>query len=532
MFGRFAVVLPLLAFALAGAVEPAAAQKGGGTLRVYHRNNPPSASILEEATIDVNVAYMGVFNNLVIFDQAKQHESADTIVPDLATSWSWDDTKTKLTFKLREGVKWHDGQPFTAKDVQCTWNMLAGKLENADFRRNPRKIWYFNLNEVTVNGDYEATFNLKAPQPAFLLLLASGYSPVYPCHVPQQAMRTKPVGTGPFKFVEFKRGDSIRLEKNKDYWKKDRPYLDAIDMKIIENRSTRILAFTSGEFDLTFPTDVSAPLMKDVKSQAPKAICQFFPTGVAINLIVNPVKPPFDNANVRKAMALTLDRKEFNTILNEGTAGIGATMLPPPNGDWGMPKERLEQLMGYGPDIEKNRAEARKLMEAAGYSESKPLSVKVSTRNIAVYRDPAVILIDQLKKIYMNAELENVDTPQWFPKIARKDYSVGLNLTGTSVDDPDNTLVENFTCKSERNYTEYCNPEVDKMIFAQSRETDKAKRKELVWQIEKLLVDDVARPIIEHDTGGTCWQPYVKGFTMHDNSIYNNTRFEDVWLDK
>jgi ABC-type transport system substrate-binding protein len=532
MFGRFAVVLPLLAFALAGAVEPAVAQKAGGTLRVYHRNNPPSGSILEEATIDVTMAYMPVFNNLVIFDQAKQHESVDTIVPDLATSWSWDDTKTKLTFKLREGVKWHDGQPFTAKDVKCTWDMLSGKVEGTDFRRNPRKVWYFNLDQVVTNGDYEATFVLKHPQPAFLLLLASGYSPVYSCHVPPAQMRTKPIGTGPFKFVEFKRGDSIRLEKNPNYWKKDRPYLDAIDLKIIENRSTRILAFTSGEFDLTFPTDVTVPLMKDVKSQAPKAICQLLTTGVAINLIVNPSKPPFDNAGVRKAMALALDRQEFNTILYEGTSKVGGAMMPAPTGDWGMPKERLEQLTGYGPDVEKNRAEARKLMEAAGYSESKPLSVKVSTRNIAVYRDPAVILIDQLKKIYMNAELENVDTPQWFPKVARKDYSVGLNLTGTSVDDPDNTLVENFTCKSERNYTEYCNPEVDKLIFAQSQELDKTKRKELVWQIEKILVDDVARPIVTHDVAGTCWQPYVKGFTMHDNSIYNNTRFEDVWLDK
>src|ERR1700759_4297960 len=140
--------------------------------------------------------------------------------------------------------------------------------------------------------------------------------------------------------------------------------------------------------------------------------------------------------------------------------------------------------------MEKTRAKAHKLMEGLGYGPSKRLNVKVATRNIAVYRDPAVILIDQLKKIYINGELENVDTPQWFPKIARKDYAVGLNLTGTSVDDPDNTLVENYTCKSERNYTEYCNPEVDKMIFAQSQETDKAKRKELVWQIEKLLVDD------------------------------------------
>jgi ABC-type transport system substrate-binding protein len=522
--------LALLALVLAAG--PAAAQKQGGTLRIYHRDNPPSASILEEATVSVNMPFMPIFNNLVMFDPAKSHESADTIVPDMASSWSWDPTNTKLTFKLHEGVKWHDGKPFTAKDVQCTWNMLIGKGEAADFRKNPRQVWYFNLDDVTTNGDNEVTFNLKAPQPSFLLLLASGYSPIYPCHVPQNVMRTRPVGTGPFKFVEFKRGDAIRLVRNPDYFKKGRPYLDAIDIKIIENRSTRILAFTTGEFDLTFPTDVSAPLMKDMKTQAPKALCEFKSTGVSINLIVNRGSPPFDNADVRKAMSLALDRKAFNTILNEGTGTIGGAMLPAPSGEWSMPQDRLEKLAGYGPDIEKNRAEARKLMEGLGYGPSKTLKVKVATRNIAIYRDPAVILIDQLKKIYIDGELENVDTPQWYTKIGKKDYQIGLNLTGIAVDDPDSNLVENYTCKSARNYTEYCNPEVDKLIFQQSSEIDRIKRKELVWDVEHLLVEDAARPIIEYDSGGTCWQPYVKGFTMHENSIYNNTRFEDVWLDK
>ncbi len=518
--------------AIAFAAGPAAAQKPGGTLRFYHRDNPPSASILEEATVSVNAPFMAVFNNLVMFDPAKPHESADTIVPDLASSWSWDATNTKLTFKLHEGVKWHDGKPFTAKDVECTWNMLIGKGEAADFRKNPRQVWYFNLDEVTTSGDNEVTFKLKTPQPSFLLLLASGYSPVYPCHVPQQVMRTRPIGTGPFKFVEFRRGDQIRLVRNPDYFKKGRPYLDGIDIKIIENRSTRILAFTTGEFDLTFPTDISAPLMKDMKVQAPKAVCEFKSTGVSINLIVNRASPPFDNADIRKAMSLTLDRKAFNTILNEGTGTIGGAMLPAPSGEWAMPQERLEKLAGYGPDVENNRAEARKLMEGLGYGPSKTLKVKVATRNIPVYRDPAVLLIDQLRKIYVDGELENVDTPQWYTKIGRKDYQVGLNLTGVALDDPDSNLVENYTCKSARNYTEYCNPEVDRLIFQQSKEGDRDKRRQMVWDIESLLVEDAARPIIEHDSAGTCWQPYVKGFTMHDNSIYNNTRFENVWLDK
>ncbi|MEA2952220.1 MAG: peptide/nickel transport system substrate-binding protein, partial [Alphaproteobacteria bacterium] len=147
--------LALLAFALAAG--PAAAQKSGGTLRIYHRDNPPSASILEEATVSVNTPFMPIFNNLVLFDPAKSHESADTIVPVMASSWSWDATNTKLTFKLHDGVKWHDGKPFTAKDVQCTWNMLTGKGEAADFRKNPRQVWYFNLEDVTTNGDNEVT---------------------------------------------------------------------------------------------------------------------------------------------------------------------------------------------------------------------------------------------------------------------------------------------------------------------------------------------------------------------------------------
>ena len=374
----------LALLAIAFAAGPAAAQKQGGTLRVYHRDNPPSASILEEATVSVNMPFMPVFNNLVMFDPAKPHESADTIVPDLAESWSWDDTNTKLTFKLRQGVKWHDGKPFTAKDVQCTWHMLIGKGEaTADFRKNPRQVWYFNLDEVTTNGDYEATFNLKAPQPAFLLLLASGYSPIYPCHVPQNVMRTKPIGTGPFKFVEFKRGNSIRLVRNPDYFKKGRPYLDGIDIKIIENRSTRILAFTTGEFDLTFPTDITVPLMKDMKTQAPKAVCEFESTGVAVNLIVNRGSPPFDNADIRKAMSLALDRKAFNTILNEGTGTIGGAMLPAPAGEWGMPQEVLEKLTGYGPDSRRTAPRRASSWRGSATARPRPLKMKVATRNIA-----------------------------------------------------------------------------------------------------------------------------------------------------
>jgi peptide/nickel transport system substrate-binding protein len=276
------------------------------------------------------------------------------------------------------------------------------------------------------------------------------------------------------------------------------------------------------------------PLLKDIKATAPKAVCDLHPTNVSTNLIVNRDSPPFDNPKIRQAMDMAIDRDAFITILSEGKNDKGGAMLPAPEGQWGMSKEELAKLPGYGSgaDVEKARAEARKIMESLGYSAEKPLQVKVSTRDIAVYRDPAVILIDQLKSIHMAGELEVVDTSIWHAKVARKDYAIGLNLTGVGVDDPDSTLVENYTCKSERNYTKYCNPDVEKMIFAQSAMTDRAKRKALVTEIEKALIKDSARPTIFHGRAATCWHSHVKGIVPHHNSIYNGSRYEQVWLDR
>src|SRR6202040_1284258 len=184
---------------------------------------------------------------------------------------------------------WHDGKPFTAKDVKCTWDMLAGKSAEK-FRINPRKAWYRNLEEVTTNGDNEVPFHLKRPQPGLLMLLASGWSPVYPCHVSPRDMRSHPIGTGPFKFVEFKPNEGVRTTRNPDYWKPDRPYLDGIEFVIMKEVSTQFLAFVAGKVDLYSPYGVTVPIFNDIKSQAPDAICVLTSTNVSRNLILNPGK--------------------------------------------------------------------------------------------------------------------------------------------------------------------------------------------------------------------------------------------------
>src|SRR5439155_921898 len=185
-------------------------------------------------------------------------------------------------------------------------------------------------SEVSAKGDYEVSFHLKRPQPSLLAMLATGWSPVYPCHVTPAQMRLHPIGTGPFKFVEFKPNQSITVARNPDYWKPGRPYLDGIEWVIIKDVSTRLLAFIAGK-------------------------------------------------------------------------------------------------TGYDPDVQKNRAEARKIMEKLGYGPDKRLALTVSTRNVAGYRDPAVILIDQLKEIYIDGVLDAIDTTQWYPILTRKDYKIGVN---------------------------------------------------------------------------------------------------------
>ena len=523
-------------FALAGiaiaSVAPQAwSQQSGGTLRITHRDSPASLSIHEEGTNSVLTPGMPFFNNLVIYDQNVKQNTMNSIVPELATAWSWNEDGTKLSFKLREAVKWHDGKPFSSADVKCTFDTILGRSKD-QFRLNFRAGWYTNLADVTTDGEFGAVFHLKRRQPSMLAMLASGYTPVYPCHVPTATMRTAPVGTGPFKLVEFKRNESIRLARHPDYWKKGRPFLDAIEFTIIPNRSTAILSFVSGQHDVTFPYEMTIPLVKDIKAQAPQAHCEVTTTNVSTNLVVNRDKPPFDNAEIRRAMALTLDRKAFVDILSEGQNSVGGALLPAPEGIWGMPKAILETIPGYGPDVAKSRAEARIIMRKLGYGPDKRIAVKVSTRNIPTYRDPAVILIDQLKEIYIDAELDIVETALWHVKVARKDYVVGLNLTGSGIDDPDQQFYENYACGSQRNYTNYCSPGIDALVDKQSVEINFETRRKMVWEIDRRLQEDLARPIIMHNKGGTCWSPKVKNMVLMVNSIYNGWRFEDVWLEK
>ena len=145
---------------------------------------------------------------------------------------------------------------------------MYARESSQKLRANPRASWYRNLDRTTAEGEYEVTLHLRRPQASLLSMLASGLTPIYPCHVSLAQMRTRPVGTGPFKLQSFSEFQNIRLARNPDYWKKGHPYLDAIDFTIVNNPSTAVLSFVAGRFDLTFPWEMTANDLKFVKKES------------------------------------------------------------------------------------------------------------------------------------------------------------------------------------------------------------------------------------------------------------------------
>src|SRR5260370_12447106 len=172
---------------------------------------------------------------------------------------------------------------------------------------------------------------------------------------------------------------------------------------------------------MAVPYSLTVPLLKDVKSQWPRALGETGPVGLNRALLVNRDKPPLDNPDLRHAMALSLDRQAFIDIITEGEGDVGGVVQPPPAGLWGMSLDLLKELPGYDPDVQKNRTQARQIMQKLGYGPDNRLKIKVSARDLPYLRDPAVILIDQLKQVYIDGELETTDNTNWFSKIMRRD---------------------------------------------------------------------------------------------------------------
>ena len=329
--------------------------------------------------------------------------------------------------------------------------------DKALIRKNPRKLWYSNLKEVKTNGDFEVTFVLGRPQPSFLSharrrLLAGLFLPRARPRDALQADRHRPVQV---RRVQAQRVDQAGA-RTPTTGRRASPISTRSSGRSCPTARTRMLGFQSGEFDMTFDSDVTFPLLKDVKAQKPDAVCEARPTNVSSNLLVNRDKravqqsghPQGDGAGARPQGVQRHPepgprsrRRRDAAAARRASGACRKEMLPT--------AARLRRRHREEPRPRRARSWRR-----LGYGPDKPLKIKVATRNIAIYRDPAVILIDQLKQIYIEGELEPIDTTVWYTKMARE------RLSGRH--EPDrrrhrrsrtSTSTRTTTATSDRNYT-------------------------------------------------------------------------------
>ena len=530
---RFLPALGLAAFvALSACPSGGQTPKSGGWLTLRLREDLPQGfAIHESATISTMWPSMPCFSNLVLFDPLKPTHSVDTIIGELAERWAWEDNYRKLVFFLRSDVRWHDGRPFTSRDVKYTFDLVRETPDTpVKLRLNARREWYANVEAVDAIDPRTIVFRLKRPQPSLLLMLASGFTPIYAAHVPPASYRAGCVGTGPFKVKDWRKGEFVEYVKNPDYFVKGRPYLDGLRYVIIAERATATAALQARRVDVAVPGETPKPIADQLKKAAPQLVITQVNSSVLDHLTINTRRAPFDNVKVRQALSRAVDRRALVAAVYQSGAVLGASMMPKPHGVWGMLDTDLRALPGFGePGDERTRT--RTLLADAGFSPSRPLKIEVLTRRLPAFVDVGSFVIGELRRAGIDASLRQVDTPQWGPLQTRGEFEVGIDRNGVEPDDPDANFYEYFGCGSPRNYSGYCNEQITRLIDQQSQELDPTKRLALAQEIQRKLEETAVRPaLVWRLDYFTVW-PHVKNLVPH-HSIYGWGRMQEVWLDK
>ena len=496
----------------------------GGVLRVAIAGDPPSLDMHQEQTFMVTIPMSTVYNTLVMFDPHGFPE----IVGDLAKSWEASDDGKTYTFKLHEGVKFHDGSDLTAADVKASWDRIYNPPEGVT---SPRRSLYQMIDSVEAPDASTVVFNLKYPSASFLSMIAHPANFIYskasldkdPNWYKQNAN-----GTGPFKFKQWVRGSSLEVERNPNYFKDGLPYMDGIKYYIIKDLSARAKSVRSDRTDVEFrgfpPAEVEAiqkQLGDKVTVRYPKAMIHW---GVAINVD----KKPFDDERVRKALGLAINRYEMAKTLKPLSGLETPGGLVHPDTAWALTPEELQELPGFGKDHEANIAEAKRLLKEAGHE--KGLKVALTNRSVKLpYIDLGVYIVSAWKKLGIEAEHKLEESATWSKTRTSRDFELLIDPYGSAAaGDPDEVLVK-FLSDGSPNWGRFSDPEVDDLYDRQKVELDPDKRIE--------LVKDLQRKVIERSwwLPGLWWtrievrSAKMQNYEPH-HSHWMNRRLEDVWL--
>ncbi|HEY3249237.1 MAG TPA: ABC transporter substrate-binding protein [bacterium] len=481
-----AVLAGALAFGLVSAPTIAQAPRRGGTLVFIVNAEPPSFDAHRETTFAVIHPIRPHYNLLVKFDPLNYPK----VVPDLAESWSVSADGLAWTFKIRRGVRFHDGSLLTSRDIKASYEKIIfpkGDVVSA------RQAAYEVVDRIDAPDANTIVFRLKWRSPSFLQNVASPWNWIYKADIIEKDphwYERNVMGTGPFKFVEYVRGSHWVGVRNENYWVKDRPYLDGYRALFITNAAAAVNAVKSGQAVVEFrgfsPTqrdDIVNTLGTRVVAEESGWLCNN-------TVVFNVKRKPFDDARFRKALSLAIDRWGGSQALSQiafvGPVG-GVTR---PDGPFKTPRDELEKLIGYGRDINAARAQARQLLTEAGVPEG--FEFNLLNRNIQMpYSFVGVFLIDQWRQIGLRVNHVVKETGPYLADERAGNFDAAVDFNCDFYDDPDLQLVKFLSAdKSPLNYGGYNDPVLDRLYTEQSRSTNAAHRMVLVRQFERRLLND------------------------------------------
>ena len=524
-------VTPFITVMLLGVLAaPAFAQdkpRSGGELVFVVPSSPPSYDAHREETFGTIHPIAPHYNTLLRPDPNDRNGAK--VVGDLAESWTVAKDGRTYTFKLRHGVKFHDGAEMTSKDVKASYDKIifppAGVASN-------RKGEYSDVEAVQAPDPYTVVFRIKWPSASFLNSLASPWNWIYKADILAKDMRwyeTNVMGTGPFTFVEHVKGSHWVGKKNPNYWDKGKPYLNSYRAIFMTDSAAQVAAVRGERAMIQFRG--FSPAERDSIVQAlgkSKVTVQESPWNCLIMVALNHEKKPFDDKRVRRALSLALDRYEGSKALSRITLVKDVAGIQVPGTPYATPPAELEKLAGYGHDINANRAEARRLLKEAGVPDG--FSFVFKNRGIPHPYEPLGIwLISQWKQIGLNVRQEIIEASAYHPMLKRGDFEVAMDFQCGFIVEPDLDLPR-FVSTSDANYGRHKDTVIDDLMHRQGRATDLEERKKILRQLEKRLLDEEA-----HVIWTLQWHrivPHlakVKGWTITP-SHYLNNQLDAVWL--
>lgn len=529
MLNRINALFMLAVGIVMALVWPAMAQdkpRSGGELIFAVPSEPPSYDAHQEETFGVIHPVAPHYNTLLRTDPTDK--TGTKPVGDLAESWTISSDQKTYTFKLRSGVKFHDGSDMTSKDVKASYDKIMKPPAGV---KSLRAASYGAVKSVETPDAHTIVFKLKWPESSFLLNLASPWNFIYKADILAKDphwYEKNIMGTGPFLFVEHVRGSHWVGKKNPNYWDKGKPYLDSYRALFIKSSSAQVAAVRGERAHIQFRGFTPADRDSLVKALGNKITVQESPWDCVLMVNMHHDKKPFDDKRVRRALTLALDRYTASKNLSRIAIVQDVAGIQVPGTPWATPPEDLEKLAGYGRDINASRAEARKLLKEAGVPEG--FSFTFKNRGVPQPYEPVGIwLIDQWKQIGLNVKQEIVEASAFHSMLKRGDFEVSMDFQCGFIVEPDLDIAR-FLAVSDANYGKHKDKVMDELYLKQARATSPEERKKYLRQFEKRLLDEEVHVfytlqwhrIIPHNAKVRGW--------MVTPSHYLNQQLDTVWL--